>query len=70
MALFPGPVVVQVRIHGGVRIIILPCPNWSIKPNLGVIIIDLLVPLDPLGLIGPHVPVTRMRGIVIEANCH
>ena len=45
--------------------IILPCPNWSTRlyfPNLGVIYLLLgpLVPLGPLGLMGPHVPVTRV----------
>ena len=55
-----------------VRIIILPCPNWSIMPKLGVflVIIESLVPLGPHGLIGPYVPVTRVWGTLVEANCH
>ena len=52
----------KLAFKGGVRIIILPCPNWSIMPKLGVfsVIIESLVPLGPHGLIGPHVPVTRL----------
>ena len=47
--------------------IILPCPNWFIGlyfPNLGFIYLL----LGPLGLMGPHVPVTRVWGTPIEAN--
>ena len=55
-----------------VRIIILPCPNWSIMPKLGVflVIIESLVPLGPLGQIGTHVPITRVWVTMIEANYH
>ena len=55
---------------GGVRIIIIPCPNWSILPNLGVflVIIESLVQLGPLGLMRLHIPVTRVWGTPIEAN--
>ena len=55
-----------------VRIIIFPCPNWSIMPKSGVFstIIESLVPLFPHGLIGPHVPVTRVWGTLIEVNYH
>ena len=62
----------KLAFRGGVRVIILPCPNWSILLNLGVflVIIESLVPLGPLGLMGPHVPVTRVWGTLIEANCH
>ena len=58
--------------HWSVRIIILTCPIWSIMPNLGVflVIIESLVPLGPLGLMGPFVPVTRVWGTLIEANYH
>ena len=72
MSLLSGPTIVHVRIQGGVRIIILPCPNWSILLNLGVIlvIIESPVSLGPLGLMGPHVPVTRVWGTQIEANFH
>ena len=53
-----------------VRIIILPCPNWSIMPKLGVfsVIIESLVLLGPNGLIGPHVPINRVWVTLIEAN--
>ena len=55
-----------------VRIIILPCPNWSILPNLGVflVIIESRVPLGPLGLMERHVSVTRVWVTQIEANFH
>ena len=33
-------------------------------------IIESLVPLGTHGLIGPHVPVTRVWGTLIEANFH
>ena len=57
---------------GVVRIIILPCPNWSIMPKLGVfsVIIESLVPLGQHGLIGTHVPVTRVWGTLIDSNFH
>ena len=56
----------------GVRIIILTFPIWSILPNLGVflVIIESLVPLGPLGLMGPPLPVTRVWGTLIKANYH
>ena len=40
-------------------------------PNLGTLINYLgpLVQLDPLGLMGPHVPVTRVWGTLLEVNC-
>ena len=62
----------QVIIQGGVGIIILPCPNWSIMPKIGVfsVIIDSLVPLGPHGLIKPHVPFTRVWGTLVEDNHH
>ena len=55
-----------------VRIIILPFPNWLIIPKIGVfsVVIESLAPLDPHGLIGPHVLVTRVWGTLVEANCH
>ena len=55
-----------------VGIIIPHCSNWSIMPKLGVflVIIESLVPLVPHGLIGTHVPVTRVWGTLIEANFH
>ena len=57
---------------GGVRIIILHCPNRLIMPKLGVfsVIIESLVPLGPHGLIGTHVPATRVWGTLVKANCH
>ena len=62
----------KLAFRGGVRIIILPYPNWSIMPKLGVFsaIIESLVPLGSHGLIGSHVPVTRVWETLIEANCH
>ena len=62
----------KLAFRGCVRIIILPCPNWSIMPKLGVfsVIIKSLVPLGPHGLIGPHVPVTRVWRTLTEANFH
>ena len=30
----------------------------------------LTVPLVRLGLMGPHLPVTRVWGTLLEANCH
>ena len=56
----------KLAFRGGVRIIILTCPIWSIMPKIRVfsIIIESLVSL------GPHVPVTRVWGTLIEANCH
>ena len=55
-----------------VRIIIHPFPNWSIMPKLGVflVIIESLVPLFPHGLIGPHLPVTRVWETLIEVKFH
>ena len=43
-----------------------------IYPNLGTLINYLgpLVQLGPLGLMGPHGPVTRVWGTLLEANCH
>ena len=41
-----------------VRIIILPCPIWT------------LASLGPHGLIEPHVPITRVWGTLVEANFH
>ena len=65
MALFPGPTFFQVRIQGGVRIYNPPLTKLSIRffyPNLGVLFNYLgpLVSLGPLGLMGPHVPITRV----------
>ena len=62
----------KLAFKGGVRIIILPCPNWSIMPKLGVfsVIIESLVPLGPHGLIGSHVPVIRAWGTLAEAKSH
>ena len=53
--------------------IILPCPNQSIRvyfPNLGVIqlLLGPLVPLGTLGLMGPHVPVTKVWGTLLEVS--
>ena len=62
----------KLSFRGGVRIIILTCLILSILPNLRVfvVIIESLVPLDPLGLMGPHVPVSRVQGTQIEAKFH
>ena len=62
----------KLSFKGGVIIIILPCPNWSIMPKLGVflVIIESLILLGPHGLIGPHVPVTRVWGTLVEVKCH
>ena len=56
-----------------VRIYNPPLSKLSIrlyKPNLGVIYLLLgpLVPLVPVGLMGPHVLVTRVWGTLIEAK--
>ena len=61
---YQGPQIFQVSIQGGVKIIILPCPIFSIVSKLGVLFVYILslAPLGPLGLIGPHVPVTRVWG--------
>ena len=71
MVLLPGPIVFQVRIQGGVRIINPPLTILSIRlmfPNLGTLINYLgpLVQLGPLGLMGPHVLVTRVWGTLME----
>ena len=60
---------------GGVRIINPPFTILSIRlyfPNLGTLIKYLgpLVQLGPLGLMGPHVPVTRVWGTLLEINFH
>ena len=62
----------KLAFKGGVRIIILPCSNWSILPKLGVfsVIIESLVLLGPHGIIGPQVPVTRVWGTLFEAKFH
>ena len=41
-------------------------------PKIGVfsVIIESLIPLGPHGLIGPHVPLTRVSGTLIEAKFH
>ena len=43
-----------------------------IYPNLGTLINYLvpLEPLGPLGLMGPHVPVTTVWGTLLEVNFH
>ena len=56
-----------------VRIYNPPLSKLSIRlyfPSLGVIklLLGALVPLGPLGLMGSHVPVTRVGGTLIEAN--
>ena len=62
----------KLAFRGDVGIIILPCPNWSIMPKIGVfsVIIESLVPMGPHGLIGPHVPVIRVWGTLVEDNGH
>ena len=60
---------------GGVRIINPPLTILYIRlifPNLGTLINYLgpLVQLGPLDLMGPHVPVTRVWGTLLEVNCH
>ena len=52
-----------------------PLTKLSIRlfyPNLGLLFNYLgpLVPLGPLGIMGPHVPATRVWGTPIEANFH
>ena len=62
----------KLAFSGGVRIIILPCPNWSIMSKSGVLLVSFysLAPLGPLGLIGAHVLVTKVWGTLIEAYFH
>ena len=62
----------KLEFRGGVRIIILPCPIWSIMSKSGVLSVYFytLAPLGPLGLIGAHVPVTKVLGTLIESNLH
>ena len=60
-------------LQGIVRIYNPPLSKLSIRlcfPNLGVILLLLgpVVPLGPLGLMGPHVPVIRVEGTLIEDN--
>ena len=47
-------------------------PIILIYPNLGTLINYLgpLVPLGPLGLMGPHVLVTRVQGTLLDVNFH
>ena len=69
MVFLRGPTVIQVRIQEGVRIINPPFGQMSIRliyPNLGTLI-NYLLPLVPLG---PHVPVTRVWGTLLEVNFH
>ena len=73
MVLLPGPIVVQVRIQGGVRIINPPLTILSIRlylPNLRTLIhyFGPLVPLDPLGLMWPPRLVTRVWGTLLEVK--
>ena len=62
----------KLAFRGGVRIIILNFPIWSIFHSLGVflVIFESLVPLGPLGIMGPPIPVTGVLGTLIEANYH
>ena len=75
MVLLLGPIVFQVKIQGGVRIINPPLTIMSIRlylPNLGTLIhyLDPIVPLGPLGLMGPPRAVTRVWGTLLEVNWH
>ena len=72
---FQGPQFSKLGFKGGVRIYNPPLTKLSIRlfsPNLGVLsnYLGPLVPLGPRGLMGPHLPVTRLWGTSIEANCH
>ena len=59
MVLLPEPTIVQVRILNPPLTIL---SIYIIYPNLGTLInyLGLLVPLGPLGLMGTHVPITRV----------
>ena len=54
------------------RIIILPCPIYSIMSKLGVfsVYIYSLASLGSHGLTGPHVPVNRVWGTLFEEKFH
>ena len=72
---FQGPQLSKLGFRGGVRIINPPLTILSIRsilPNLETLIKYLgpLVQLGPLGLMGPHVLVTRVWGTLLEVNLH
>ena len=62
----------KLAFRGGVRMIFIPCPIWSIMSKSGVLLVYFysLAPLGPLCLIGAHVLVTKVWGTLIEANFH
>ena len=66
---YQGPQFSKLGFRGGVRIINPPLTILSIRlylPNLGT----LIKYLGPLGIMGPHVPVTRVWGTLLEVKCH